>query len=532
MSPPPPAATDAPVEADPRRWLVLGVLCVNLVLIVSAVSSTNVTLPRLAEPDSLDASQTALQWIVDSYALVFAVLLLPAGAIGDRFGRKGALQAGLTIFALASAVAAFSDTTGALITARGVAGIGAALIMPTTLSILSQVFPPHERAKAIGIWAAFAGAGGALGPLVGGLLLEHFWWGSVFLINVVIGGIALVAGGMVVPTSRNPERSPLDPVGAALSMLGFGALLFAVIEAPERGWTSPLILACFAVAVALLGGFVRWESTSRAPMLDMDLFRVTRFATGTLTITMAFFSMFGMFFLATQFFQYVRGTSPLMAGVSMLPNALAMLFWAPRSQKVAARFGARATVAGGLLLHATGFALLSFSTQATPYILSGVAFLIIGTGSGLAMAPTTSMIMSAVPMNRAGMGSAVNDTAREVGGAAGIAVLGSILATRYRAGLSSFVDQLPLPVAEAVERGVGQALGVARVRGGAQGAGLADAARDAFVDAMALTLRVGSLTALLAAACVLWLLRNRAEAESPTGASAPTAPTAPATPVD
>ncbi len=501
-------------EADPRRWLVLGVLCVNLVLIVAAVSSANVALPTLARPDTLDASQTGLQWIVDAYALVFAGLLLPAGAIGDRFGRKGALQAGLVIFAVASLAAALSGGTGQLIAARAVAGAGAALIMPTTLSILSNVFPPHERARAIGIWAGFAGAGGALGPLVGGFLVTHFWWGSVFLINVIIGGIALVAGGLVVPTSKDPDESPLDPVGSGLSMLGFGGLLFAVIEAPERGWSDPLVLGGLLGSLALLTGFVQWERTSRAPMLDLSLFRIRRFATGTLTITLAFFSMFGMFFVATQYFQYVRGDSALVAGVSMVPNALAMLFWAPRSQRVVARFGARATVAGGLLLHATGFLLLSFSTQDTPYVLSGLALLVIGTGSGLAMAPTTSMIMAAVPMGRAGMGSAVNDTAREVGGAAGIAVLGSILATRYRSGMGDLLDRLPEPVAEVVHRGVGQALQVAQSTGGAQGAALGQSARDAFVDAMAVTLRVGSLTALVACGAVLFLMREGATDEA------------------
>lgn len=520
--PPPPGDVE---EADPRRWLVLGVLCVNLVLIVAAVSSTNVALPTLSEPATLNASQTGLQWIVDSYAIVFAGLLLPAGAIGDRFGRKGALQAGLSIFVLASLAASFAPGTGQLIGARATAGLGAALIMPTTLSVLTNVFPPHERAKAIGIWAAFAGAGGALGPLVGGLVLTHFWWGSVFLINVVIGSIALVAGGIVVPTSKDPERSPLDPVGSGLSILGFGGLLFAVIEAPERGWSDPLVLATFLGALALLGGFVRWEVASRTPMIDMALFRVRRFATGTLAIAMAFFSMFGMFFVTVQYFQFVRGHSPLLAGASMLPNALAMLFWAPRSQRVTIRFGVRRTVASGLLLHATGFLLLSSSTQDTPYLLSGVALLVIGTGSGLAMAPTTSMIMAAVPMNRAGMGSAVNDTAREVGGAAGIAVLGSILATRYRAGLGSIAERLPGPAAELFERGVGQALRVAERTGGAEGATLAQSARDSFVDAMATTLRVGSLTAIVAAAAVLWMLRSEAGSAAPAPEATVTAPT-------
>lgn len=505
---PNPAESEA--EADPRRWWVLGVLCVNLVLIVAAVSSANVALPTLARPDTLNASQTGLQWIVDAYALVFAGLLLPAGALGDRFGRKGALQVGLVVFVAGSLAAAFSGGTGELIAARAVAGAGAALIMPTTLSILSNVFPPHERGRAIAIWAGFAGAGGAIGPLVGGIMLTHFWWGSVFLINVIIGTVALVIGAFIVPTSRDPERSPLDPIGALLSMIGFGALLFAIIEAPERGWTDGLVVVSGVLGLGLLAGFVTWERTSRAPMLDMSLFRVRRFATGVITITMAFFSMFGMFFIATQYFQYVRGDSALVAGVSMLPNALAMLFWAPRSQRIVTRLGPRRTIAGGLALHATGFLLLSFSTADTPYVLSGLALFVIGTGSGLAMAPTTAMIMSAVPMNRAGMGSAVNDTAREVGGATGIAVLGSILATRYRANLGEAVTALPAELRELVERGVGQALQVANTLGGAPGTAVEDAARDAFTASMAVTLRIASVTAVVAALVVSRLLRGPA----------------------
>ena len=511
----PPYSSVTATEPDPRRWWVLGVLCVNLVLIVAAVSSANVALPTLARPDTLNASQTGLQWIVDAYALVFAGLLLPAGAIGDRFGRKGALQVGLLIFIGGSLAAAFAGGTGQLIAARAVAGAGAALIMPTTLSILSNVFPPHERARAIAIWAGFAGAGGAIGPLVGGFTLTHFWWGSVFLINVIIGTVALAVGAVIVPTSRDHERSPLDPLGSLLSMLGFGSLLFAVIEAPERGWTDGVVVLTAVAGVALLGGFVGWERASRSPMLDLSLFRVRRFSTGVITITMAFFSMFGMFFIATQYFQYVRGDSALVAGVSMLPNALGMLFWAPRSQRIVARIGPRRTIAGGLLLHATGFLLLSFASADTPYLLAGLALAVIGTGSGLAMAPTTAMIMSAVPMNRAGMGSAVNDTAREVGGAPGIAVLGSILATRYRAGLGDALASVPSGLQALVERGVGQALRVAETLGGPEGAALDEAARGAFTSAMAVTLRLAALTAVAAALVVHRLLRGPAgEAES------------------
>ena len=411
-------------------------------------------------------------------------------------------------------------------------GVGAALIMPATLSILTNVFPPHERAKAIAIWAGFAGAGGALGPLIGGFLLDHFWWGSVFLINVDRRRSPWSPGRLVVPTSKDPDRSPLDPLGAALSMVGLRRAALRRHRGARAGLDRPAGLAAFVVAarparrLRPVGADEPGARCSTSPCSG-----VRRFATGTLTITLAFFSMFGMFFVATQYLQYVRGYSPLEAGAAddaQRPgdDRLAR----PAAPRIVERFGARATVAGGLLLHATGFLLLSFSTQDSPYLLSGAALLVIGTGSGLAMAPTTSMIMAAVPMSRAGMGSAVNDTAREVGGAAGIAVLGSILATRYRSGMTDVLDRLPGPVAEMVHRGVGQAIQVAESTGGAQGAALGDAARAAFIDAMALTLRVGSLTALVCAGAVLFLMRAGATDEVRAEARSQTPPTP--TPVD
>ncbi|MBI2709624.1 MAG: MFS transporter [Actinobacteria bacterium] len=503
-----PAAPRHEAEADPKRWIVLAVLCVNLVLVVAAVSSANVALPTLAR--SLGASQTELQWIVDAYALVFAGLLLPAGAIGDRFGRKGALQVGLGIFILFSLAAALSGGAGRLIAARAAMGFGAALIMPTTLSVLSNVFPPHERAKAIAIWAGFAGAGGAIGPLMGGWLLSHFFWGSVFLINVVIGGIALVAGALLVPTSRDPQNARLDPVGAALSVLGLGSFVFAVIEGPEKGWRSPVTLFAFAVAAVGIAAFVRYERRRRDPMLDIGLFAKRPFTTGVVTISMAFFSLFGMFFVVTQYFQFVLGWSPLKAGVAQIPNALAMVLVAPRSTKVIARIGQRAAVVSGLAMHATGFVILSTAGRSSSYLPVLVGLVLIGTGSGITFAPTTAMIMAAVPLRRAGMGSGVNDAAREVGGAIGIAVLGSILTTAYRSGVAPLLVGLRETDAGAARRSISQAIGVSRSPSVSpqRGAALADGARAAFVDGMYLTLRFGAVTALVCAVLVWWLSRG------------------------
>jgi len=491
-------------SVDPRRWIVLAVLCVNLVLIVAAVSSVNVALPKIH--DALHASQTDLQWIVAAYALVFAGLLLPAGAIGDRFGRKGSLQAGLAIFIGCSLWAGQSGSVGTLVAARASMGVGAALVMPTTLSILTNVFPPGERARAIAIWAGFAGAGGAIGPLMGGWILDHFFWGSVFFINVAIGGVALVAGAFLVPSSRDPQSARLDPTGALLSIVGFGAFLFAVIEGPDQGWSSTIVLVSFAIAAIGIGAFVAYEKHRANPMLDVGLFANRRFTTGVITIAMAFFSLFGMFFTITQYFQFVRGWSPLVAGAAQVPNAVAMILVAPRSGIFIRRFGQRATVVGGLCLHGLGFTLLSLSGRHSSYLVTGLGLILIGVGSGVVFAPTTAMVMAAVPQRRAGMGSAVNDTAREVGGALGIAALGSVLVTAYRSGLSSVLRGAPRQVAESARRSVGDAVRIAKGIGGPRGTALAESARDSFVHGMASALRFGAATALLCAVVVAVLL--------------------------
>ncbi|MGE3590202.1 MAG: MFS transporter, partial [Ilumatobacteraceae bacterium] len=330
-----------------RRWMILATMCLSLVLIVATVSSVNVAIPSLAQ-SSLAPSDTQILWIVDAYGLVFAALLLPAGAIGDRFGRKGALLVGLVIFAIASALCAVMDTPNSLIAMRSLMGIGAALIMPATLSLLQSSFPPRERPKAIAIWAGFAGAGGAIGPLLGGFLLEHFWYGSVFFVAAPIAIVAFVASSILAPRSKEGGGAALDPVGGALSVVGFGALLFAIIEGPERGWTDGLVIAGFVVAAIGLSGFVLYEHRAEHPLLDLQYFRAPRFAMGSLGITLSFLAMFSMFFVLTQYLQYVRGVSPLGAGVRTLPFALTMIIVSPRSADLAARFGVRRVVATGM----------------------------------------------------------------------------------------------------------------------------------------------------------------------------------------
>jgi EmrB/QacA subfamily drug resistance transporter len=488
-----------------RRWLILATMCLSLVLIVATVSSVNVAIPSLAKSD-LTPSDTQILWIVDAYALVFAALLLPAGAIGDRFGRKGALLVGLTIFAVASALCAVMTSATALIAMRAVMGIGAALIMPSTLSLLQSAFPPQERAKAIATWSGFAGAGGAIGPLLGGFLLEHFWYGSVFFVAAPIALVAFTASALLAPKSREGESTPLDPVGALLSVVGFSGLLFAIIEGPERGWTDALVVLGFAVAAIGLVGFVVYERRAAQPMLDMAYFRAPRFAMGSLGITFTFLAMFSLFFVLTQFLQYVKGYSPLAAGVRGLPFAAVMIVVSPRSADLAAKLGARRVVSSGMAVLAAGLVAMSFIAIDTPYWYVAVCLMIMAFGVGLAMPSLSTGIVQSVPFHKAGVGSAVNDTTREVGGAVGIALVGSVVTSIYRDHLSPALAALPPELADVARDNVGKALAVAEqaaaVVGEEQAAQLTTAVRQSFVDGAHVALRISAALVLAATAVV------------------------------
>jgi EmrB/QacA subfamily drug resistance transporter len=484
-----------------QRWRTLAVLCLSLVIVVVGNTVLNVALPTLVR--ELGATSSQLQWIVDSYALVFAGLLLTAGALGDRFGRKGALTAGLVIFGVASGVSALATSAGQLVALRAVMGVGAALIMPATLSILTNVFPPQERARAIAIWAGLAGAGAAFGPIASGFLLEHFWWGSVFLVNLPVVAAALIGGRRLVPQSKDTAQPPLDPVGALLSMVGLGALLYGIIEGPNHGWADPVTLAWGLGGIAVLVVFGLWERRSTHPMLDLGFFRSPAFSSAAGAITLIFFAMFGTFFVFTQYLQLVLGYGTLEAGVRMLPMAFTMMVAAPSSARLVERFGSRRVVTTGLCLVAAGLLLLSFLSVDTPYWRLVLNLMVMAAGMGLSMAPSTTGIMVSLPLGKAGVGSAVNDTTRELGGALGVAVLGSLLASRYAASLSDAVGGLLQgPALEAAKSGLGAALGVARTLPGPAGETVAAAARSAFVDAMSTSLAVSSAVVLLAALLV------------------------------
>ncbi|MDQ1394028.1 MAG: hypothetical protein QOF30_3005 [Acidimicrobiaceae bacterium] len=487
-----------------RRWWTLGVLCMSLVMIVVANASLNVALPTLTK--DLSASSSALQWIVDAYSLVFAGLLLTAGALGDRFGRRFALNVGLVTFGLASGMAALASSSGQLILARAAMGIGAALVMPSTLSVLAHVFPAHERPRAIAIWTGFAGVGAGLGGVTSGWLLQHFWWGSIFLTNVCVVAVALVAGAFFVPSSKTDRTPTLDPVGAILSIAGLGSLIYAIIEAPVAGWISWTTLGSFAIAAAVLAGFARWELRTPEPMLDLRFFRNPRFTAAASSITLIFFVMFGMIFVLTQYLQSVVGYSPLEAGVRMLPWALVYMISAPRSARLVERWGHRRVVSTGLAIVATGLALLSRSGLHGNYAILALSLVITAAGMGMVTAPSTGAIVSSLPLHKAGVGSAVNDTTRELGGALGVAVVGSILASLYRGDITHRIAGLP-DAAHSATASLGAALQASTALPRPSAGALVAAARESYVHAFDLTIAVTTLVALLASGLVWWLLR-------------------------
>ncbi len=511
-----PASTipDVPLHEQPtiqaRRWFLLGIMNLSLVLVVMSVSGLNTALPTMQ--GDLDASASELQWIVDAYAVLFAGLLLTAGALGDRFGRKRALIGGLLVFAVSALLGGLATNATQVIASRALMGVGAAFIMPATLSIITSIFPPHERTKAIAIWAGFAGAGGSLGPIVTGGLLESYWWGSTLLVNVPIALAVVAAVWLAAPDSRDDTHTPLDPAGALLSLVGLSALIFGIIQGPEDGWTSGVVLAAFAVAAVGLSLFIWWERRTEHPMLPLNFFRDRRFSTGSAAITASFFVMFGFFFLMTQYLQFGREYSPLEAGLASLPLALTFVVVSPRSAALSERYGAGRVMGVGLAIVAVGFGVLTTLTTDTSYLVIGAAFTILGAGMGITAAPATGEIMSAVPLSKAGVGSAVNDTTRELGGALGIALLGSVANTAYRSNVNLDGLALPPEAADTARESIGAASAIADTlpNGGEVVAQAASAFTDAFTMAngVALAIAVGAAVGVLA-----WSRRGDAQPE-------------------
>lgn len=483
-----------------QRNLVLAAMCVALASVVSAVSSLNVALPDVAR--SLHATQTQLQWIVDAYAVVFSGLLLLAGALGDRLGRRPLLLAGLLVFSAAAGVGMVVGSPGGLIAVRATMGLGAAAIMPSTLSIITNVFPEDERDRAVSIWAGVAGASALLGLLVSGALLEAFSWESVFGFSAALGLVALVTGIRLAPNST-ADRAGLDIVGGTISALGLSSLVYAIIEGPARGWTDSLTMSAFAVALVLLTGFVAWELRREAPLLDPRLFRRPGFAAGTVSIAVQFFAFFGFIFVILQYIQFVRGYSPIEAGLALAPIAVLMMGLSPRVPRLVHRFGPKGVGPAGLLSMAGGFALLSRAGADSGYLLLLGGVVLLGAGAALATTPATTAIVSSLPAGKQGVASAVNDLAREVGGALGIAVLGSALTGRYQTAVADAAAHVPPALAGTVKQALPAALAIAD-RLGPKGAALAAQAQSAFVDGLGLAMTIAAASTAVAALFVLW----------------------------
>jgi EmrB/QacA subfamily drug resistance transporter len=490
-----------------RRWAALAVLCLSLVVVTLDTTILNVALPSLVR--GLLASASSLQWIVDSYTVVFAGLLLTAASLGDRFGRRGALAAGLGVFMVGCVGSALAHSPGALIALRALTGAGAALVFPATLSILTNVFEdPVERQRAIAVWAGTAGIGIALGPLTGGLLLRWFFWGSVFLVNIPICVVALIAGRRLVPTSRDPQQSPLDPIGTVLSIVGLSTLVYGIIEGPARGWTSGVVTGSFAVAGVVLLAFGWVELHREHPLLDLRLFANPRFTAASLGVTSLYFCLFGVIFLQTQHLQFVLGYDPLQAGLRSMPFAVVLLAVANSTPGLVRRFGTRAVVGSGLLIVAAAMAMRTGYTVDTTYrsiLFSQCAFAL---GMGLTIAPATASIMGAVPAGRAGVGSAINDTTRQVGGALGVAVMGSVAASLYHRQSGKGIAALVLPRATArlATNSVGSALTAAAHLPAPVARAVSQAARSAFIHGADAASVVGVVVALVGVAVAVRFL--------------------------
>jgi EmrB/QacA subfamily drug resistance transporter len=508
---------DTPTRTT-QKGVILLALCLAALIINIDVTIVNVALPSLVR--ELGATTTSLQWVVDAYTLVFAALILAAGSFSDRVGRKGVLMTGLGVFAAGSMAGAFCTTSDQLVAARVVMGIGAAAIFPSTLSLIANIFTERaERAQAIGLWGATTGVGVATGPIVGGWLLERFWWGSIFVFMVPIAVVVVALVAWAVPTSRDPSAAPIDLPGLVLSSAGMGLLVFGVIQAPHWGWGSARTLATLAGGVAVLAIFVNVERGRAHPMLDISLFRNLRFTAASGSITIAFFTLTGFTFLVTQYFQLVKAYSPLETGVRLLPVAFAIAAAAVGGTKLAVAIGNKAVVTLGLALFGIDLFWMAGNGASTSYAILFAQMIVGGGGVGLITAPATEAIMGAVPAEKAGVGSAVNDATRLFGDALGVAVIGSIASSLYTSRLAARAPaHLPPAVAGATKGSLGGALGAAQ---GLAHAGFVATARaldhaaiDAFLHGYAGSLRVAGVVALAGALMAAIWLPARPEASA------------------
>ncbi len=490
-------------------------MCLALIAVVASVSGLNVALTDLSV--ELNASTAQVLWIVNAYTLTLAALLLGIGELGDRFGRKRILMIGLTVFAVASGATAFVDTANQMIALRAVAGLGAAMIMPATLSIITAVFPDNERGRAVGTWAGFAGAGGILGLFISAAIIDNASWPWLFAFPVVMAAASFVATAIVVPDSRHAEHSGYDFLGTILSILAVGGLVLGIHEGPEIGWTAPITVAGLLIGIAATIGFVVWERRTAiahdagahvAPVLDIRIFSNRQLAAASTSLTIVFALMFGVFLVVLQYLQAVLGYSALTAASGLLPMAVAMMGLSPIAPRIADRLSLATVLGVGSSLMALGFAIMALADSDPGYlaILPGLIF--IGLGVGLAMSPSTTAITESLPPEKQGVASALNDTVREIGSSVGIALIGSLLASGYGSSIADTADELPPELAHPVEEGIGQALAVAGQLG-ADGAPIAEAARSAFLDGWGSTMWVATGLAVAAAITGIMMARPR-----------------------
>ncbi|MDQ0952964.1 EmrB/QacA subfamily drug resistance transporter [Streptomyces phaeochromogenes] len=511
MTTPAVPATRIPEAVHRRRWAILGVLMLSLLIVVLDNSILNVAIKTISTPapTGLGATQSELEWAINAYTLVFAGLLFSAGLLGDRLGRKKVLLGGLFVFGVGSALAASSGTPVELISFRAVMGLGAAFVMPATLAVLMNVFERDEQPKAIGIWAGGVGLAIAIGPITGGVLLDHFWWGSVFLINVPIVILALGLMIWLVPDSRDPKPGRIDPVGVVLSVVGLVLLVYGIIKGGQLAdFTDPTVLATIGAGLAVLVGFVVFEKRSSHPSIDVTYFKDKVFSAAISAIALVFFALMGVTFFAVFYTQSVRGYSPLQTGLLMLPLAVAQLIFAPRARLVVDRFGNKATTTGGMLLIAAMLAAFATLEADTPIWILEVIFFLMGAGMAHIMTPTSVVIMQALPREKAGSASALSNTFRQVGGALGIAVLGSVLSAAYRSGIE---DKLPAAARHTAGESIEATLGFA-AKLGPRGDALVGPANDAFLHAMHVTALCGAGVALVGAVVVGLFLPGRTPA--------------------
>lgn len=500
------------VHTGGRQWAVLAVLCVSLLIVALDNTILNVALPTLARV--LRATDSQLQWIVDGYTIVFAGLLITFGSVGDHFGRKGALLAGLLVFGAGSALSAFSRSAGELIAFRCVMGVGGALVMPSTLSLLTNVFQqPKQRARAIGVWAGTSGLGIAVGPIIGGWLLAHFWWGSVFLVNTPIVALGVTAVLLLVPTSKDPAARRPDVTGTVLSIAGLGTLLWGIIEAPIDGWGAWDVLLALCGGAVIITSFILWEQRSSHPLLRLEFFASARFSASSVSVSLVFFALFGAMFLLTQYLQSVLGYSPLQAGLRIAPVALTLAAGAPLAALMVERVGTKLVVVAGLCTVAIGLGMLSRLRVTSGYLPVLITILVAGTGMGLTLSPSTEAIMGSLPAREAGVGSAMNGTNIQVGGALGVAILGSVLNQHYRGGLGPVLAVLHLPGAAAHEArsSLGGALQVAAHLPSAAATDLASTAKSSFVGGVNLADLIGMAIAIAGAITALAFLPARGQ---------------------